>query len=305
MKNFKLFFESKSNKLLTIKTQKPMKNLRLLLGLVSFLILSISVDAQTWSPTAPNLMSTDATRLSVGSSAINPGVHVQFPNQFVFRCGSGYSIIGKNYKIQAGEWRRALTTGNNRSSAIAFSQGGHINFYTQNNINNGTFADFWKVSMRIHQNGKVGIGTGFPMVGDYKLYVGTGILTEKVKVASVGTADWADYVFEADYDLNTIEEVAAFVEANNHLPNVPSAKEVEANGVEMVKMDATLLRQVEELWLHTIELNKANKEVAIANEKLENENATLKETNEVLTQNFESLLQRVEALESGILTIKK
>lgn len=90
----------------------------------------------------------------------------------------------------------------------------------------------------------------------YGLYVGKGILAEKVRIATPGTTDWSDYVFEADYDLNTIEEVEQFVKENKHLPNVPSAAEVNEKGVDVVEMDATLLRQIEELWLHVIELKK-------------------------------------------------
>jgi len=92
----------------------------------------------------------------------------------------------------------------------------------------------------------------------YGLYVTKGILTERVKVASINSSDWADYVFEEDYDLNSVEKVEAFVKENKHLPNVPSAKEVSENGVDMVEMDATLLRQIEELWLHVIDLKKEN-----------------------------------------------
>lgn len=111
--------------------------------------------------------------------------------------------------------------------------------------------------MRLHADGKVQIGR-VSTPGDYKLYVDDGILTEKVKVATVNSAEWADYVFDEDYDLNSAEEVETFIKENKHLPNVPSAKEVSENGVDMVEMDATLLRQIEELWLHVIELKKEN-----------------------------------------------
>lgn len=112
--------------------------------------------------------------------------------------------------------------------------------------------------------GKTSIGNVSQPTG-FKLYVEEGILTERVKVASVGTSDWADYVFEEDYQLNSIETVAEFVKINKHLPNVPSAKEVNEKGLDMVEMDATLLRQVEELWLQVINLNEE-----IQNLKLEN-----------------------------------
>jgi hypothetical protein len=58
--------------------------------------------------------------------------------------------------------------------------------------------------------------------------------------------------------LLSLEQKAEYIEKNSHLPNVPSAKEVAANGVELGKMDATLLRQIEELTLHMIELKKQN-----------------------------------------------
>ena len=98
-------------------------------------------------------------------------------------------------------------------------------------------------------------------ITDYKLYVEKGILTEKVIVATYNTTEWADYVFGEDYDRNTTAEVEAFIESNKHLPNVPSAEEVNKKGVNVVEMDAALLRQIEELWLHVIELKKENVEL--------------------------------------------
>lgn len=112
----------------------------------------------------------------------------------------------------------------------------------------------------VHINGSMLIGNGDldnPLTG-YKLYVKGGILTDKVKVAVYNSEYWADYVFEEDYERNSTEEVEQFIKEHKHLPNVPSAKEVNENGVDMVEMDATLLRQIEELWLHVIELKKEN-----------------------------------------------
>ncbi len=111
----------------------------------------------------------------------------------------------------------------------------------------------------VHLDGDVLIGNSATETPPgYNLYVREGILAEKVKVANSAGIDWADYVFEADYHRNTITEVETFVIENKHLPNVPSAKEVSANGIDMVEMDATLLRQIEELWLHVIDLKKEN-----------------------------------------------
>lgn len=97
-----------------------------------------------------------------------------------------------------------------------------------------------------------------PFPTGYSLYVQDGILTEKVKVAVKTTTDWRDYVFENDYKLKSLEEVETFVKTNKHLPGIPSAKEVVANGLDLATMDAKLLEKIEELTLYMIELKKQN-----------------------------------------------
>jgi hypothetical protein len=92
--------------------------------------------------------------------------------------------------------------------------------------------------------------------GGYRLLVKGGMITEKIKVAVAGTADWADYVFEPSYKRMSLEEVEKFVKENKHLPNVPSADEIVKNGVDLAKTDAKLLEKIEELTLYIIELNK-------------------------------------------------
>jgi len=123
----------------------------------------------------------------------------------------------------------------------------------------------------------------------YGLYVGKGILTEKVKVAPRDDAFWSDYVFEEDYDLNTIEEVEGFIKKNKHLPNVPSAKEVSKKGIDVAEMDATLLRQIEELWLHMIELKKENDALKTEVASCNTDDGDMKETEDVLLEQIEDL----------------
>jgi hypothetical protein len=54
----------------------------------------------------------------------------------------------------------------------------------------------------------------------------------------------------------SLEETKAYIDANKHLPEVPSAKEMEKNGVQLGEMNMLLLKKVEELTLHLIEQNK-------------------------------------------------
>lgn len=79
--------------------------------------------------------------------------------------------------------------------------------------------------------------------------------SKKVKVtATPGTVP--DYVFAKDYKLRSLQELEAFVNTNKHLPNIPSAKQVEKNGQDVGDMQLKLLEKVEELVLYTIEQQK-------------------------------------------------
>ncbi|WP_333625479.1 hypothetical protein [Sphingobacterium siyangense] len=100
-------------------------------------------------------------------------------------------------------------------------------------------------------SGKVGIKTQVP--GDYDLAVNGKIRSQEIKVETTG---WADYVFEEDYKLPTLEETEKFIKENGHLPDVPKAIEVEANGISLGEMNKILLKKIEELTLQLIELNK-------------------------------------------------
>ncbi|MCY7358723.1 MAG: hypothetical protein LH609_14950 [Rudanella sp.] len=69
---------------------------------------------------------------------------------------------------------------------------------------------------------------------------------------------WSDKVFTQTYQLRPLASVAAYVEQHGHLPGVPSAAEVVREGVDIAKLNATLLEKIEELTLYSIQLEKAN-----------------------------------------------
>ena len=100
--------------------------------------------------------------------------------------------------------------------------------------------------------GNVGIGTTDPK---NKLSVNGTIWAKKVKVSLIDAADW---VFEDDYDLRTLDEVEKYVKNNKHLPEIPSAEEFRQNGLNVAEMDNKLLQKIEELTLYLIEQNKQN-----------------------------------------------
>jgi hypothetical protein len=76
-------------------------------------------------------------------------------------------------------------------------------------------------------SGNIGINTASPDAA-YKLSVNGKIRGKEIKVDT----EWSDYVFNDDYKLKTISEVESYIKKNHHLPDVPSAAEVEKNGVK-------------------------------------------------------------------------
>ncbi len=110
------------------------------------------------------------------------------------------------------------------------------------------------VRMVVNSNGNVGIGT--TQANSYKLAVaGTIGAWGEVRVFTTGQA-FPDYVFDPSYKLPPLEQTEKYVKENRHLPEVPSAKEMEKNGIGLTEMNILLLKKVEELTLYMIEMKK-------------------------------------------------
>ncbi|HPF41221.1 MAG TPA: hypothetical protein P5081_09360 [Phycisphaerae bacterium] len=105
----------------------------------------------------------------------------------------------------------------------------------------------------------IGGGGGFFDLSDgYITYLplnsGQGIRVQgTVKVVNNA---WPDYVFEEGYRLRPLKDVEDFIQAHGHLPDVPSAAEIHSDGVDVSEMNAVLLRKIEEMTLHMIEMRK-------------------------------------------------
>lgn len=123
----------------------------------------------------------------------------------------------------------------------------------------------WQRRLDILQNGQVrigGTGGNVPVPSsqsDYKLAVAGKIVGQSMYVTNPNT--WADFVFEPSYEPMALPTLESYLQKNKHLPYIPSAKEVEANGYNVAEMDAKLLQTVEELTLQLIELGKQNKQM--------------------------------------------
>lgn len=110
---------------------------------------------------------------------------------------------------------------------------------------------------RFNVFGKVGIGTANPQAD---LSVNGNILAKEIKVKT--DISVPDYVFEPDYELRSLEETERYVKSNKHLPGIPSAKQIKADGLDLAEMNLLLLKKVEEMTLQLIQMNNEMKNQA-------------------------------------------
>ena len=72
------------------------------------------------------------------------------------------------------------------------------------------------------------------------------------------TLPWPDYVFDSNYSLATFAELRDYINNYRQLPGVPSADEVQKNGVELFTQQARLLEKLEESYLYILQLEINN-----------------------------------------------
>jgi hypothetical protein len=120
---------------------------------------------------------------------------------------------------------------------------------------------------RMQVNGNMLLGSGSPATG-YQLSVKGKVICEEAKVQL--NAAWPDYVFADSYQKKSLYEVENYINENKHLPNIPSAGEVEKEGLLLGDMQKRMMEKVEELTLYLIEMKKENDQLKKRVLKLEN-----------------------------------
>jgi hypothetical protein len=207
------------------------------------------------SVTLPNYVDTPQTLSQTGNTVTlsNGGGSFTMPNTSV-TAGTNVTVSGSGtsaspYVISAGD--TSLYANNGTINSATTTNGNRV--VTMNNSN------IWFQSAAADTNSKIYIGTTatYPSTtGNYKLYVEGGILTEKVKVALRSTANWADYVFEKNYDLMPLKNVEEYIAIHKHLPGIDSASELAKNGLDLAEMQAKHMAKIEEMMLYIIDQNK-------------------------------------------------
>jgi len=150
-----------------------------------------------------------------------------------------------------------------------------LNFWKPSGSHNLSSEDgYGNYYLFINDDGNVGIGTG-NLDANYKLTVKGEILCTQVNITEINNIP--DYVFDTNYKLKSLlNEVEPFIIKNKHLPDVPSAKDIKNNGMNIGDMNVILLKKVEELTLYTIEQQKT---IEIFKEQIEKLNKQVNELN--------------------------
>ena len=199
---------------------------------------------------------------NVGIGTTNPtdrlavigNISIPLSNSIGFGHSDRFTYDGKSVSNYALGWY--IDSGNAAAATSYYSGYGGMKFFTQA-----------LPRITISQSGNVGIGTVNP---NQKLTVNGTIYGKEVKVDL--SVPGPDYVFEENYNLPSLTDTENYIKQNKHLPEVPSACEMEEKGINLSEMNMILLKKVEELTLYLL---KQNKTIAEQNErllKLENKN---------------------------------
>ncbi len=164
------------------------------------------------------------------------------------------------------------------------------------------------------RSSSIGIGTNTPSA---KLHVAGDILANEIRVENIAATNLklegdlatksiivktngntADFVFEEDYNLKDLSEVENYIKVHKHLPEIPSAAEMEASGVNLAEMNKLLLQKMEELTLYTINqdkiISKKSEEIEQLKCLVVNNNLIVKKQEDLLNKINERIAQLEE-----------
>ncbi|TXN36140.1 fibronectin type III domain-containing protein [Flagellimonas hymeniacidonis] len=223
----------------------------------NFTITFVNTTTDSQAPTAPTLSSTAQTDTTVDLSWSEATDNTGVTGYKIFKDGALEATLGNVNTHQV--------TGLTASTAYSFtataldaatnesvvSNAVSVTTDSSGGGSSGGGNSVWtETSSVASYTGDVAVGTSTVPTG-YKMAIDGKLITEEVKVQLSG--NWPDYVFAKDYELPTLEEIQKYIKEKGHLPDIPSAKEVEENGIQLGEMNRLLLEKIEELTLYILQ----------------------------------------------------
>jgi hypothetical protein len=189
--------------------------------------------------------------------------------------GTGYIGFNANRNVSSSNWSFKSDGANNGAAMMWADVDGKLRFSSFQSSGN-VDATQTDLAIRDHRSLTIGwvnsfnsgaggpqitIGKGLssgPHLSDYTLAVPGKLVAKEIYVTLTG---WADYVFDENYQLMSLDSLQDYIQTNNHLPNVPTTEEVLTNGNNAGETDRILLEKVEELTLYILQLENRIKEL--------------------------------------------
>lgn len=222
--------------------------------------------AQNWTGSSTPTNTTDAGTFSQLTSTPWGGQHGLLFNAYK----SPTLVNGPLSTLGNTKHSNDASFGSGAGAIMFLANGGNMEFFISNASPGPNQNVTWGIpKMMITRAGNVAIGTT-SFQGAYKFYVAGKIAAyDEIKVFTNGTS-FPDYVFDANYKLRSLKDTETYIQENHHLPEVPSAAEIAKDGMSLNGMSEILLKKVEELTLHLIEIKKENEELKKRLNALEN-----------------------------------
>lgn len=197
----------------------------------------------------------DGSKVQLGNGADEAGTKLQITSGNdvgLPDANSGYLMMGSQASTNMVMDNNEIQVRNNGAGSHLYLQNGGGNVFVGDATN-------FNSSHRLGVDGNA-VFLGAVRIGEtvtpggYKLAVDGKAICTELLVRLV--PNWPDYVFNNKYKLRGLNEVEDFIKKNNHLPGIPSAKEVESNGINVGEMQKLQMEKIEELTLYIIELKK-------------------------------------------------
>lgn len=192
--------------------------------------------------------------------------------------GTGIVGVTKIATVYDGPMNAASISHYNHGGTTGFAFGQWANGVTQVNAPAGK-----RVNLSVGGTVK-GIVEDTAIQSFVNFHVAGNLSADRVLATEWAVEEVPDFVFEKNYKLASLEKVESFVKKNKHLPEVPSAKNMKKQGLDLVKMNFDLLKKVEELTLYAIEQNKVTKAEQKRSRDLEREVQDLKQALQTLAK---------------------